>query len=319
MRQIGSLERESDARRFTSYLVTAGIAATYDQETQDKWVIWVREENELQRAKKELDHFLASPGDPQFSPAVEKQADQIQRQRRQEAERAARQQINMRGRWNAPISRQAPLVMTLIGICVVVGLLTSFGSARTGRVMRTLMFCDPLVYQLTSDGLASVKQGQLWRAVTPVFLHGSLMHLAFNMYWLYLFGTQIEARRGTPRFAGLVLLTAIGSNLAQYFLGGVSLQGGAFLMHPSPYFLGMSGVDYGLLGYIWMRRRIDPRCGLLLSDSTLFILLFFLVLGFTGAMDGLVGGSIANWAHAGGLAVGALIGYWPALRSGPHR
>ena len=78
-------------------------------------------------------------------------------------------------------------------------------------------------------------------------------------------------------------------------------------------FLGISGVIYGLLGYIWMKKVFEPHSGFLVSDATILILLLFLVLGFVGAFDGLMGerSGVANWAHAGGLVAGMAIGYLP--------
>lgn len=191
--------------------------------------------------------------------------------------------------------------MTLIGLCLFVALASGFGQRPEGVVMRTLSFCDPVLFLQTHDGLQQIRQGQLWRLLTPIFLHHGAIHLVFNLYWLYSLGTQIEARRGTWALGSMILAIAVISNLLQYFLGH------------SPLFLGISGVVYGLLGYIWMKKMFDPHSGFLVSDSTILILLLFLVLGFVGAFDGMMGTQtrVANWAHAGGLAVGVAIGYAP--------
>ena len=71
----------------------------------------------------------------------------------------------------------------------------------------------------------------------------------------------------------------------------------------------MSGVNYGLFGYIWMKGKFDPGDGLELNPTTITILLAWFVICFTGVF-----GNIANGAHAGGLAVGAAWGYLSALR-----
>jgi GlpG protein len=65
----------------------------------------------------------------------------------------------------------------------------------------------------------------------------------------------------------------------------------------------MSGVVYGLFGYIWMKGKFDPGDGLMLHSTTIMVMLFWFVFCFFGSLN------IANGAHAGGLAVGTLWGY----------
>jgi GlpG protein len=76
--------------------------------------------------------------------------------------------------------------------------------------------------------------------------------------------------------------------------------------------MGMSGVVYGIFGYIWVMLRVDARCGYVLGYGTVFIMMFFLGLGFVGALDSVSTG-IANWAHAGGLLAGMAIAYVSSL------
>jgi GlpG protein len=110
------------------------------------------------------------------------------------------------------------------------------------------------------------------------------------MWALYDFGRQIEFRRGSWRLGLLVLVTAAASNLAQY---------GAD--HPA--FGGMSGVVFGLFGYIWMKARFDPDAGLYMHPNTVVFVLFWGVLCTTGYV-----GPIANYAHGAGLAAGVMVG-----------
>ncbi|PYK98399.1 MAG: hypothetical protein DME19_12705, partial [Verrucomicrobia bacterium] len=104
-------------------------------------------------------------------------------------------------------------------------------------------------------GLPEIRHGELWRLVTPIFLHGGLMHILFNMLCLSDFGTMIERRQNTRVLTALVLVIAALSNLGQYLWQG-------------PDFGGMSGVVYGLIGYIWMRGKFDPNSSLFLHSST---------------------------------------------------
>ena len=80
-----------------------------------------------------------------------------------------------------------------------------------------------------------IRAGQVWRLVTPIFLHAGVLHLVFNMLWLYQLGGQIEAQESSGYFAVMVLVLAVICNTGQYVVSG-------------PLFIGMSGVVYGLLG-----------------------------------------------------------------------
>ena len=151
------------------------------------------------------------------------------------------------------------------------------------------------------DRYYELKRGQVWRLVTPIFIHIGYMHLLFNMLWLFQLGTILESRYRSVNFGWLVLFTGIAGVLAQSCMpyqwdGGV--LGGGF-----------SGVVFGLLGFAWVKTRHDPNSGLVLRSDVFVFMMIFLVLGFTGILDSLVGGSIANWAHAGGLVAGVLAGF----------
>jgi GlpG protein len=141
-----------------------------------------------------------------------------------------------------------------------------------------------------------VRQGEIWRLVTPIFLHFNVLHLLFNMMMLREFGSFIERRFGSAQLGLLVLGTAVLSNLGQMLWEG-------------PNFGGMSGVDYGLLGFLWIRGKYDPRAGFELNPGSVKMMLIWLVLCYTGLM-----GSIANMAHTVGLLTGMAWGYYTARR-----
>jgi GlpG protein len=159
-----------------------------------------------------------------------------------------------------------------------------------------------------SDKLIDIRAGQVWRIVTPALLHGNAMHLAFNVVMFWQLATMIEYRRGTLTLAWLMLAMAIPSNLAQALLPE-KLGGTVF-------FVGLSGVVFGLLGYLWMKSRFDPASGMFISQGTIFMAFVFLALGFAGMFN--AGGiRIANWCHGVGFVTGILIGWVPvAIKNG---
>ena len=139
--------------------------------------------------------------------------------------------------------------------------------------------------------LYEVRHGEVWRLVTPAFIHFNLIHIGFNMLNLVGLGNILERRLNSWHYGWLVLGLAVASNLTQYFVTG------------SPAFGGMSGVVYGLIGYIWLRGRFDRTFGLAIPQQMIVIALVWFVACFTGEL-----GPIANAAHGAGLALGALWG-----------
>jgi GlpG protein len=147
------------------------------------------------------------------------------------------------------------------------------------------------------SSLPEIRHGEVWRLITPIFIHFHILHILFNMLWLRDLGSMIEGRQSSTYLLALVLVIAAGSNLAQFYFGH------------APNFGGMSGVVYGLLGYVWIRGKFDPASGLFLHPSTVTMMLIWLVACFTGIL-----GPIANYAHLVGLMMGAAWGYLASLR-----
>lgn len=157
-------------------------------------------------------------------------------------------------------------------------------------------------------GLASVnaglEQGEYWRLVTPIFLHFGLFHILFNAMWIWEFGRRIELGLGSLPLIGMIFATGIASNFAQYIWGGPSLFGG------------LSGVLYGLMGFLWIYNRFRPHPAFELQPGIIGFMLVWVVLGMTGAVDFFMDGSIANAAHVGGLISGMLIAVLAATQTG---
>jgi len=283
MRQVGTLATQQDAQRLADYLTTQGVSSRVDP-AAGGYSIWAIEENDVERARQILDEFQADPADPRYA-AAHATAEAIRRTQSAQRRTAQRNVVDMRQRWNRPLRRQAPLTMLLIAACVVATLLFRFG--KNPAFGRWLMVSN------SGMKLSELWQGQLWRLWTPMFLHGSGLHLFFNMYWLYVLGTAIEIRRGTRVLAALVLLTQLAATLAQ-------------LCVAEPNFVGISGAVYGLFGYVWMKGRYDPSAGLMLDQGTVFLMVAWLfVAPYLSGPDH----RVANYAHFAGLAAGIALGY----------
>jgi len=139
---------------------------------------------------------------------------------------------------------------------------------------------------------AEIRRGQLWRLVTAIFPHLGALHLMFNIYWLWIFGTVIERVYGHAKTALLLLFFAFGSSAFDFALdrGGV----------------GLSGVGYGLFGLLWILSRRDDRFRDALDQRivTLFIGWFFfcILTTITNIMP------VGNVAHGAGAILGVLMG-----------
>jgi GlpG protein len=138
--------------------------------------------------------------------------------------------------------------------------------------------------------------GQYWRLVTPAFLHFSWLHIAFNCLWLWELGNRVERVMGPGNLIGLFLVIAVVSNTSQHLFGGPALFGG------------MSGVVYGLLGFSWVGARLQPAWSFSPSKPVMILMLVWLAVCIAGAVEGLGFGAVANAAHVGGLAAGAVLG-----------
>lgn len=308
MRCLGQIDGRSSAETFVAYLLTREITTSIESldGANDRWEIWVREEDKLPTARAELDAYLASPRDPKYQQALS-QAREIVQSKEKARQQAARnikrfeasRRPGMGGGGPVP-----PLTLTLLLLSIFVSLLSSFGDPKETNewgktIVSQLRFVSTQDYLLSDgDPAASLKRGQVWRAITPIFLHMSMIHLAMNMFVLFSFGRMVERWMGTPMYALFVLLLAIGPNL---------LQGLApAWMHGSPFFGGISGVLYGLFGYVWIRSTLNPMLGVSIPFPMVVLFVGLIVVGLSGAVPNW---PFADLCHLGGLLIGAGLGF----------
>ena len=147
--------------------------------------------------------------------------------------------------------------------------------------------------------LPSIWEGQIWRPFTTCLMHAGLIHAAFNVYWLIVFGPALENRLGSWRTLGLVVLLGYVSMLPEYVIGSYNRAEPVMIV-------GLSGIMYGLFGMLWVGRPWRPEFAAVCTDSTVQILGFWfvlcIVLTYSGAMN------VANIAHGAGFLFGALYG-----------
>ncbi len=136
--------------------------------------------------------------------------------------------------------------------------------------------------------------GQVWRLITPAFLHGSLLHLASNLYALYILGVQLEGIYGHRRFLLLFFIAAFGGNVL------------SFVLTPAAS-LGASTAIFGLLAaeiiFVVQNKRFLGGRSRGLLFNLIFILLLNLSIGFNPALN------IDYFGHLGGLIAGGLFAF----------
>jgi GlpG protein len=282
MRLIGHLKTESSAKTLGDYLVSLDIRNLIEPDAEG-WAVWVYSEDQIEAGQQAFSDYLQNPGDSRFRHASQKAAVVEERKEREEA----RYEKRFRTRdqiWAS--SGIGPVTLTLIIASIAVTLLWMLKPASP--VIGALY-----ISQEMGRSLPEVREGEIWRLLTPILLHFGVLHIVFNMLILRDMGSLIENRQGARTLIFLVVTIGIGSNLGQYFYSGWS-------------FGGMSGVLYGLLGYIWLRGQRDPASGLHLSPTTLAMMLVWFVLCLINVIPG-----AANACHAVGLLMGMLIGAAP--------
>ena len=185
-----------------------------------------------------------------------------------------------------PVSMPASsprVTYTILGITVIVYLL---------QLLTQFMLGYDLPVGFGAKANEAIRAGQLWRFLTPMLLHGSILHIGFNMYALNVFGASLERRYGHGRF------------LLLYILGGFAGAVFSFLFSPA-YSIGASGAIFGLIGaegiFLYKNRELFGSRARGALGNVIFVVAINLFLGLQPGID--------NWGHIGGL-LGGLIFAW---------
>ena len=300
MRLIGHLADEGLARTFADFLYVQGIENHLEQEHGAGWGIWINDEDKIDKAVGLLTAFRENPRDAKYRREGKVATDL--REQEEQAQEAYRERLRTRRHLFKPLTDYGfgPLTFLMIMASVAVFALSDFGN-NNGAMM--VLFMTDFSTGAFNRTLPEIRHGQIWRLFTPIFYHFGILHIVFNMLWLRDLGSMIEGRQSSIQLLWLTLLIAAGSNLAQFYYGGPWFSLGG------PTFGGMSGVVYGLLGYIWIRGKLDPGSGLFLHPNTVIMMMIWFVVCYTGWI-----GNIANAAHAGGLLIGMACGWLTSLR-----
>lgn len=137
-----------------------------------------------------------------------------------------------------------------------------------------------------------IMQGEIWRLFTPMLLHGSILHIAFNMYALFIFGRRLEMFYGHGRYLTMYILAGFAGNVL------------SFMFSPNPS-LGASTAIFGLLGaegvFLIQNWKVFGPAARADLQNLVILLVVNLLIGMGARFD--------NWGHLGGLIGGAVFAW----------
>lgn len=320
MRNIGNLPTEKDAKTLSGVLYVRGIETDIEAEDDGAFSIWVHDDDHLTEATATLARFRANPDDAEFFTTAARAEKERARAERTEHKRRSTVLDEARINYERTQSNKGVVAIILLLLCLAATVWTDFGKNKA--TFGKLMFSERVYihenlppdapeaalahYGISDKLIPEIRSGQIWRLVTPIFVHMDWMHIAMNMMVLFQLGQFFETRFGPWRLSVFIVCAAACSNFAEYWWN-------------SPYFGGMSGVNYALFGFLWMKGRFGRDQTWRMAPQMVQWMMVWLVVCYTGIL-----GPIANAAHTAGLLVGVVWGYgsariWPWIERSASR
>lgn len=272
MLMITSFTNPRVAQAFVDYMATQGVILTIQQHTQTD--VWLADESQAARVNEELARFLENPGDPRYL-AASWQSGQTDSGLHYS-----------RFPFLATIHERAgPFTLLLMAACIIVFIIMNVVGDQSVMIALAWPYDPSLEFDV-------------WRYFSHALMHFSVMHILFNLLWWWYLGGAVEKRLGSGKLIVITLISALLSGYVQHKFSG-------------PWFGGLSGVVYALMGYVWLRGERDPESGIYLQRGLITFALIWLIAGWFD----LFGMSIANGAHVAGLAVGLAMAFADTLHA----
>ncbi|MDC8831846.1 rhomboid family intramembrane serine protease GlpG [Alteromonas gilva] len=260
------------ADSLASYLKSQRIDVTINPvPDEEQYIVLLNDESKYDEALAICQAFVDAPNDPKYQQAAWQHSD------RTNIPFVSSGGGNSVKRWLIAL-RRAPFAGLILILCTLIFAAMFFWFEPIASVLMIM----PL------DNL--LQNHQWWRLLGPALIHFSLLHFVFNLLWWGMLGSQVERQLGTSFLLILFAITAVVSNVAQLLVAG-------------PNFGGLSGVVYGLVGFVWITGWLRPQWGLYLPNAIVGFMLVWLVLGFTDVLWV----NMANAAHTAGLITGCVI------------
>jgi len=265
-----NIKQHNIALLFTNYLLSINIQAELQSE-DDGFVLYCQSDK-FSQAKDAFDEFIEQPHHEKYQQAAWHSGEVTQ---------ISNDHPSLLSNFKEQFFAHAGVVTLMIfSVCWLVFIGSLIGWQRP--IFNSVQFYQELAI---NEFMA-----EPWRLLGPAFFHFTWLHIVFNTMWWWQLGGSIERILGKGALVNLFLASAIFSNLGQFLVSG-------------PNFGGLSGVVYGLVGYVWWYGWLAPEKGLSVSKPIIGILLFWLLLGFADALPI----NMANTAHLLGLVSGCAL------------
>lgn len=195
--------------------------------------------------------------------------------------------------------RATPVTTAILVINILIYLIMA--AVTGGSILQSLLYMNDIGVLVAFGAKTNelLRQGEWFRLITPIFLHGGLLHLASNSYAIYAIGPLVEKLYGSARYLLLYLLAGVGGVIGSF----IGSRGGSQTV-PG---VGASGAIFGLFGALLVvgykyRNELPPRFRQSIKSGILPVIVINLFIGFSIPF-------IDNAAHIGGLVTGALLAF----------
>jgi len=269
MKQLLVINDARLAQSLADYLSSRGMHCELTQ-SEVGITVWLADESRSSEAEPEVKRFLKEPYHPRYAEASWHSGTPNSRIDYSAGHHSLTAHFLMQA---------GPVTLLVMALCTCLFVLQLIGL----NLYSSLSF---------HQDVSQLSGWQIWRFVTPAFLHFSALHLIFNLMWWWYLAGLVERQLGTSKLLTLLLVGAVIPNLLEFLLSG-------------PDFGGLSAVVNTLVGYCWVVGRMKPEGEVKLQDGIFIFMVVWLAIGFSG----LLGINLANVAHLSGLAIGLLHGW----------
>lgn len=286
MRKLLSAEDRKKAESIRWYLESKGVESWIDEEDSSDCTVWLINEEQEELALS-LARQATNPDLSKENSTLIREA-KLEQEKKEKAEK--KRSASQRKVQNQGIFGQFPVTIYLMIICVTVFSFNEFSSHSI--IYQKLTFSlNPYSHYWKFKNFDEIFNGEVWRLVTPVFLHFGWFHILFNMMWFWQLGSASESTMSTKKFLYFLLWVSIISNTGFYLVAG-------------PMFGGLSGVNYALCGWLWGIERFGHSNRGALNQQTASFFFFWYIICLALSVTGLM--NIANTIHGLGAITGIL-------------